>query len=225
MTIGGIIPEIWDSTRLDDLACWAHISNRPGRPGRTKGALRVITVDSPLAAVAWVGDPVHSDISFKVRHMGVGKVRGTFELASAALSVGEGGGRVTALIDPASVHTGNEQRDQHLRSSDFLDVAKYPQIEFTSTEIRGFDGETFILVGELTLHGVTRTVEMEAEFLGVVDDPSGAKRTGFSATTTISRAAFGIDIQLGFGAGNVVVADPVEIAIEIEFTTTESDPR
>jgi polyisoprenoid-binding protein YceI len=185
----------------------------------------MITVDSTLAAGAWVGDPVHSDISFKVRHMGVGKVRGKFALASAALSVGEGGGRVTALIDPASVHTGNEQRDQHIRSADFLDVEKYPQIEFTSTEVRGFDGETFILVGELTLHGVTRAVEMEAEFLGVVDDPSGAERTGFSATTTISRAAFGVDIQLGFGAGNAVVADTIEIAIEIEFTTTESDPR
>jgi hypothetical protein len=143
----------------------------------------------------------------------------------AALSVGEGGGRVTALIDPASVHTGNEQRDQHIRSADFLDVEKYPQIEFTSTGVRGFGGGIFILVGELTLHGVTRTVEMEAEFLGVVDDPSGVERTGFSATATISRAAFGVDIQLGFGAGNVVVADTIEIAIEIEFTTTESDPR
>ncbi|NBE93857.1 YceI family protein [Nonomuraea sp. KC401] len=185
----------------------------------------MITVDRTLAAGTWVGDPVHSDISFKVRHMGVGKVRGTFALASAALSVGEGGGRVTALIDPASVRTGNEQRDQHIRSADFLDVEKYRQIEFASTEVRGFDGETFILVGELTLHGVTRTVEMEAEYLGVVDDPSGAQRTGFSARTTISRAAFGVDIQLGFGAGNAVVADTIEIAIEIEFTTTESDPR
>jgi polyisoprenoid-binding protein YceI len=184
----------------------------------------MITVNTTLATGAWVGDPVHSDISFKVRHMGVGKVKGTFALASAALTVGDDG-RVTALIDPASVHTGNRQRDQHIRSADFLDVDKYPQIEFTSTEVRDFDGETFILVGELTLHGVTRTVQLEAEFLGVVDDPSGAERTGFSATTTISRAAFGVDIQLGFGAGNVVVADTIEIAIEIEFTTTEPDPR
>ena len=185
----------------------------------------MITVDGTLAAGTWIGDPIHSDISFKVRHMGVGKVRGKFALASAVLTVGDGGGRVTALIDPASVHTGNEQRDQHIRSADFLDVEKYPQIEFTSTEVRDFDGETFTLTGELTLHGVTKTVEMQAEFLGVVDDPSGTQRTGFSATTTIGRAAFGIDIHLGFGAGDVVVADTIEIAIEIEFTTTESDPR
>ncbi|NUP50143.1 MAG: YceI family protein [Catenulispora sp.] len=186
-------------------------------------------VSRALSAGTWVGDPVHSDISFKVRHMGVGRVRGRFTLASAVLTVGEsdgeGAGQVAARIDSASVHTGNDQRDQHIRSADFLDVEKHPHIEFTSTEVRGFDGETFTLVGELTLHGVTRTVELAAEFLGVVDDPSGAKRTGFSATTTISRAAFGIDIQLGFGAGNVVVADTIEIAIEIEFTAAEPDPR
>ena len=188
----------------------------------------MITATSILAAGTWIGDPIHSDISFRVRHMGVGKVRGTFALASAALTVGDDGdgapsGRVTAIIDAASVHTGNEQRDQHVRSADFLDVEKYPSIEFTSTELRDFDGESFILVGELTLHGVTRTVQLEAEFHGVVADPSGAERTGFSAATTISRAAFGVDIELGFGAGNLVVADAIEIAIEIEFTAVGSD--
>jgi polyisoprenoid-binding protein YceI len=183
------------------------------------------TATPTLAVGTWAGDPIHSDISFKVRHMGVGRVRGRFALASAVLTVGGDGGRVTALIDAASIRTGNEQRDQHVRSADFLGVEKYPQIEFVSTEVRDFDGETFTLVGELTLHGVTRTVELEAEFLGVVADPSDLERTGFSATTTISRAAFGIDIQTGFGAGNVVVADTIEIAIEIEFTTTGPDPR
>jgi len=184
-----------------------------------------VTAETGLAAGIWVGDPVHSDISFKVRHMGVGKVRGRFALASAQLTAGGTSGRVTARIDPASVHTGNEQRDQHIRSADFLDVEKYPQIEFASTEVREFDGKAFILAGELTLHGVTRAVELAAEFLGVVDDPSGTRRTGFSATTTISRAAFGIDIHFPFGAGNVAVADTIEIAVEIEFTAAGPDPR
>ncbi|XRQ09618.1 YceI family protein [Actinomadura welshii] len=181
-----------------------------------------------LAAGTWAGDPVHSDVSFKVRHMGVGKVRGTFALTSAALTVGAGaetGGAVTAVIDAASVHTGNEQRDQHVRSAEFLDVEKHPTIEFVSTEVRDFDGETFTLVGELTLHGVTRTVQLKTEFLGVVTDPDGTERAGFSATTSISRAAFGVDIELGFGAGNVVVADTIEITIEIEFTADGSGPR
>lgn len=186
------------------------------------------TAISPtLAAGTWVGDPIHSDISFAVRHLGVGKVRGTFALTSAALtvgaSVGASVGQVRAVIDAASVRTGNDQRDQHVRSADFLDVEKYPTIEFTSTEVRDFDGETFILAGELTLHGVTRPVELQTELLGVTTDPAGAERTGFSATTTISRAAFGVDIELGFGAGNVVVADAIQIAIEIEFTAVGSD--
>lgn len=186
-----------------------------------------VTAESAHAAGTWVGDPVHSDISFKVRHMGVGKVKGRFALASAELTLreGEGEGQVAALINPASVHTGNEQRDQHIQSADFLDVEKYPQIAFASTGVRDFDGEAFVLAGELTLHGVTRTVELAAEFHGVVDDPSGTRRTGFSATTAISRAAFGIDIHFPFGAGNVAVADTIEIAIEIEFTATEPDPR
>jgi polyisoprenoid-binding protein YceI len=177
------------------------------------------TATTPLATGTWTGDPVHSDISFKVRHMGVGRVRGTFTLASASLTVGaDGSSQVTAVIDAASVRTANDQRDNHIRSADFLDVATYPTFEFTSTEVRDFDGETFVLAGDLTLHGVTRPVELAAEFLGVVGDPSGVDRTGFSATTTISRAAFGVDIQLAFGAGDMVVADAIDIAIEIEFT-------
>lgn len=201
-----------------------HVLAAIGRPAVTKGTAHSMNTATTLAAGSWVGDPVHSDISFRVRHMGVGKVRGTFALTSAVLAIDDGG-RVTAVIDVASVHTGNEQRDEHVRSADFLDMQNYPTIEFTSIEVRDFDGETFTLVGELTLHGVTRTVQLEAEFLGVVADPSGAERTGFSATTTISRSAFGVDIELGFGAGNVVVADNVEIAIEIEFTADESDLR
>jgi polyisoprenoid-binding protein YceI len=178
----------------------------------------------PLAAGTWVGDPVHSDVSFRARHMGIGKVRGTFALTSAVLTVGDEV-RVTAVIDAASVRTGNDQRDGHVRSADFLDVETYPTMQFTSAEVRDFDGETFTLVGELTLHGVRQTVQLAGEFPGVTDDPSGVQRTGFSATTTISRAAFGIDIELGFGAGNVVVGDSIEIAIDIEFTADGSDRR
>ena len=126
--------------------------------------------------------------------------------------------RKRLTVDAASVHTGNERRDDHVRSADFLDVAAYPTFEFTSTEVRDVAGDTFVLVGDLTLHGVTRGVELAAEFLGVVADPSGVDRAGFSATTTISRAAFGVDIQLVFGAGNAVVGDAIAVAIEIEFT-------
>jgi len=102
-------------------------------------------------------------------------------------------------------------------------VENYPSIEFASTQVRDVDGDCFIVVGDLTIHGVTRTVELAAECLGTVEDPSGGERVGFTATTTISRAAFGVDIHLGFGAGNVVVADTIEITIDVEFTNERAD--
>jgi polyisoprenoid-binding protein YceI len=177
------------------------------------------TATAALVTGTWTGDPDHCDIAFQVRHMGVGRVRGSFALSSAVLTVGDdglGSGAVTAVVDAASVRTGNEQRDQHVRSADFLDVAQYPTIEFTSIGARD-RGATFTLLGDLTIHGVTRTVELAAECHGAVADPSGADRAGFTARTTISRAAFGVDIKLLFGAGQAVVADAVEIIIDIEF--------
>jgi len=175
-----------------------------------------------LAPGTWIVDPVHSDISFRVRHMGVGRVRGTFTLASAELTVADDGAAasgVRAVVDASSVFTGNEQRDRHIRSADFLDVEIHKSIEFALTQVRDVDGDSFTVVGDLTIHGVTRSVELAAECLGTVDDPSGGERVGFTATTTISRASFGVDIQLGFGAGNAVVADTIEITIDVEFTS------
>lgn len=175
-----------------------------------------------LSSGTWTADPVHSDISFRVRHMGVGRGRGTFTLASAELAVADEGAAasgVHAVMDAASVYTGNEQRDRHVRSADFLDVENHPRIEFASTQVRDVDGDTFTVVGDLTIRGVSRPVELAAQCLGMVDDPTGGERAGFTATTTISRAAFGVDIALAFGAGNVVVADTIEITIGIEFTS------
>jgi len=187
----------------------------------TEGSPMSAPTTTTLAAGTWTGDPVHSDVSFKARHMAVGKVRGTFDLVSAALTVGADGipgAQVTAVIDAASVETKSEQRNDHIKSADFLDVEKFPTIEFASTEVRDFDGESFTVVGDLTAHGVTNQVELAAEFLGQTTDAYGAERSGFSATTSISRAAFGVDIQMGFGAGNAVVGDKIEIAIELELT-------
>lgn len=195
----------------------------PGSAGR------VVSMSASTASLApgiWIVDPVHSDVSFRVRHMGVGRVHGTFTLASAELTIADDGAAassVTAVVDSASVYTGNEQRDQHIRSADFLDVENYPSIEFASTQVRDVDGDRFIVVGDLAIHGVTRTVELAAECLGTVEDPSGGERVGFTATTTISRAALGVDIHLGFGAGNVVVADTIETTIDVEFTNERAD--
>jgi polyisoprenoid-binding protein YceI len=190
-------------------------------------SISTTTTSTPtLAAGTWNADATHTDVSFKTRHMGVGKVRGTFELASGTLTVGPNGledSTVTAVIDVHSIETKSQQRNDHVKSADFLDAEKYPTIEFTSTGIRNFDGETFTLVGDLTVHGVTKPVELAAEFNGALTDAYGSERSGFSAETTISRKEFGVDIQMGFGAGNAVVSDKIEISIDIEFVLASGE--
>jgi polyisoprenoid-binding protein YceI len=173
-----------------------------------------------LTAGTWAADTVHSDVSFKVRHMAVGKAKGTFVLKSATLVVGENGivdASVTAEIDAASVNTKEEQRDGHVRSADFLDVENHPVLTFVSTGIKSQDGDDFVLNGDLTIRGTTQPVELAVEFLGETVDAYGGTRAGFSAKTSISRKSYGVSFEAAFGAGNAVVADKVEIDLELEF--------
>ena len=178
------------------------------------------TADTTTLTGSWAGDPVHSDLSFRVRHMAVGKVRGNFSLASATLTFTSEeltSGSVTAEINAASVDTNQEQRDAHVRSADFLDAENHPTLTFVSTELRDVDGDTFVLAGDLTIRGTTRPVELAGEFQGQTVDAYGNDRMGFSATTSISRKDFGVSFSAVFGAGNAVVADKVDITIDIEF--------
>jgi polyisoprenoid-binding protein YceI len=177
-------------------------------------------IATALSAGTWVADAVHTDISFKARHMGVGKVRGTFELASATLQVGAGGigdATVTVEIDAATVDTKNDQRTAHVRSADFLDIENFPTLTFVSKSVKDFAGEEFVLVGDLTIRDVTREVELAVEFLGEGEDAYGQTRAGFSATTSISRRDYNVSFNAVFGAGNSVVGDKVDIALELEF--------
>jgi polyisoprenoid-binding protein YceI len=176
---------------------------------------------TPTLTGTWVGDAVHSDVSFKVRHMAVGKAKGTFALESATLVVPETGlqdATVTAVIDAASVDTKQEQRNEHVKSPDFLHVAEHPTLTFASTGIKNFDGSEFVVLGNLTIRGITKPVELVTEFLGATTDAYGAERAGFSATTSISRKEFDVSFNAAFGAGNSVVSDKVEISLELEFT-------
>jgi polyisoprenoid-binding protein YceI len=177
------------------------------------------SVTTPVVtAGTWVADAVHSDVSFKVRHMAVGKAKGTFALKSATLVVDENGAHsVTAEIDAASVDTKQEQRDAHVRSADFLDVENHPVLTFVSTGLKSQDGDDFVLNGDLTIRGTTQPVELAVEFLGETVDAYGGTRAGFSAKTSISRKSYGVSFEAAFGAGNAVVADKVEIDLELEF--------
>ena len=146
-----------------------------------------------LTAGTYNFDPTHSAASFVVRHAGISKVRGSLAITSGQVVVGESreDTSATAEIDAASVDTGNETRDAHLRSADFWDAEKNPTWTFTSTSVKP-GGEGFILTGELTLAGVTKSVELDTEYTGSATDPWGNLRAGCEATTQISRKDFGI---------------------------------
>ena len=165
----------------------------------------------------WDIDPVHSDVSFTVRHMMVSKVRGRLAAFSGEIVTSPEftASTVTATVDATSVDTGNAQRDGHLRSADFFEIETYPTWELRSTGIRA-DGDDYVLDTELTIKGVTRPVPFALEVNGFGPDASGGTRAGFSAQTTIQRSDFGVDISMPLDGGGVVVSDKVQIALEIE---------
>ena len=168
-------------------------------------------------AGTWTIDPTHSDVSFTVRHMMVSKVRGHFEKFSGQIVTANDPleSTVVAVVDATSFDTSNVDRDNHIRSADFLEVDKYPTLEFRSTGLRVRAGE-YALDGELTVHGVTRPVIFELELNGFTKDPFGGYRTGLSATTDISRSDFGVSINLPMEGGGVVVGDKVRVSLELE---------
>jgi polyisoprenoid-binding protein YceI len=169
-----------------------------------------------LTAGTWALDPVHSSISFSVRHLVVSKVRGTFGTFSGAVTVAEDGTpSVTAEIDVASVHSGNDQRDAHLRAADFFDVEKYPTATFVSTSVTA-DGEDYKLAGDFTLKGVTRPVTLALQFNGVNPGMGHGAVAGFEASVVLNRKDFGIDIDMPLETGGAVVGDKVTITLEIE---------
>lgn len=174
----------------------------------------------------WNLDPAHSDVDFVVRHAGISKVRGTFHAVEGQLVIAEQftQSSVDVTVDVASISTKNEGRDAHLRSADFFDVEQFPTMTFRSTEVRG-EPEEFTLVGELTLHGVTQTVELEAEFGGQDKDPFGATRVGFEATGEISRKDFGLTWNAATEAGGVLVSDKVKLEIGAAFVLPEADAQ
>ncbi len=164
----------------------------------------------------WAIDPVHSSISFSVRHLVVSKVRGTFGAFSGAVTVGaDGTPSVTAEIDVASLYTGNEQRDAHLRAPDFFDVEQYPTATFVSTSVVP-DGDAYRLEGDFTLKGVTRRISLPVQFNGVNPGMGHGAVAGFEASVVLNRKDFGIDIDMPLETGGAVVGDKVTITLEIE---------
>jgi polyisoprenoid-binding protein YceI len=171
-----------------------------------------------MATNHWDIDVGHSAIHFWVRHMVISKVHGRFARWSGAIELDEQDltrSSVKVRIDAGSIDTQVADRDAHLRSADFLDVAKHPEIIFESTRIESV-GDGYRVVGDLRLHGVVREVTLEAEFNGLGKDPWGNERAGFSAKAALDRKDYGLVWNAALETGGVLVGEKVEITIELE---------
>jgi polyisoprenoid-binding protein YceI len=168
----------------------------------------------------WQLDPSHSSVEFSVKHLMITTVKGSFAGIEAEIVGAESAptkARVKATIDAATITTKNEQRDTHLRSADFFDVEKYPTITFAGKRIDGDALGDFKLVGDLTIHGVTKEITLDGSFGGQAKDPWGGTRAAYTLNGKIRRADFGLTWNQALEAGGVVVSDEVKISVEAQF--------
>ena len=175
------------------------------------------TLPTETLTGTWTIDPSHSEAGFTTRHAGIAKVRGSVAITEGTIVIGDdlATSSVTAVLDPATIDTRDANRDGHLRSADFFEVETYPTWTFTSTSVVA-QGSDFLLTGELTIHGVTRTVELELEFNGIATDPFGNVRAGFSAATEISRKDFGLTWNAALETGGFLVGDEVKVSLSVQ---------
>lgn len=190
----------------------------------TTSSTIAVSRDLGLRTGVWHPDLTHSAVLFSIRHLGLAKVRGRFDRFAATLTVGEtiAETRVEAIIDLASINTNNGDRDTHLRSTDFFSVEAHPEMRFVSTGIEGAD-EEWTLRGDLTLNGRTQPVAFDVEFNGTeVFSGTGRNHAGFTATGSILRSEFGIELGLMLiGANKLALGDEVKIELDFEFVQPE----
>ena len=168
----------------------------------------------------WVADKAHSQVKFSVSHMVVAEVTGRFTDFDMMLKQGNEdftGSTITATIKTASVNTDNDKRDAHLRSDDFFNAAKYPEIRFVSKSFEKTGKDTYKITGDLTIRDVTKTVELDTKYNGSIKDPWGNTKAGFKATTTINRTEYGAKWNKVLEAGGFLVGENVEITLLVEL--------
>ena len=166
----------------------------------------------------WTVDPAHSKVGFAVKHMGIATVRGEFGEFEGTLEISPdlSSARAYGKVTTASVDTNQTQRDEHLRSPDFFDAASHPEIAFESSQIELVDEDTYRITGQLTLHGVTKEIVLNAEIQGTETDPqTGNERVGLEVTGQLSRGDYGMEFNMALGSGNMLVADKVKLALDI----------
>jgi polyisoprenoid-binding protein YceI len=170
-----------------------------------------------LPTGTWNVDPSHSRVGFRVKHLGLSNVRGEFREYGGQLVIGEDG-TVTASgsVKVDSIDTGQADRDGHLKSPDFFDAATHEEITFESTSITAVDEDTWEITGDLTMHGITQPITLQAEVGGAGPDPFGGERIGLEASAEISRKDYGMKFNQALGTGNAVVSDKVKLDLDIE---------
>lgn len=177
-----------------------------------------------MAKTKWSLDPTHSELQFKIKHLMISNVSGALKNFQAEVET-EGEDLTTAEINLIaqmdSISTNNEQRDAHLRNSDFFEVEKYPELKFKSTKVEKVDSNTFVVYGELTMKGVTKSIKLNAEFNGVVKDPWGNERAAFTVTGKINRTDWGMNFNGVMETGGVMLGEEVKINSELEFLKQE----
>jgi len=170
------------------------------------------------ATGTWVIDPAHTRLGFSVRHAMVTTVRGQFDQFEGSLVLdGEDPAKsaATVTIQTASIATGSDDRDNHLRSPDFFDADTYPTLTFVASDVVAHNDEDFEMTGTLTIHGVSRPVTIKAEYQGLVNDPFGNERIGFAGETQINRKDFGLNWNAALEAGGVLVGEKVKIHLDV----------
>jgi polyisoprenoid-binding protein YceI len=182
-------------------------------------ALLIIAI-GVKAQSTWKLDLAHSKVSFSVSHMVISDVTGRFTDFDVTLVHTKDDltdGKLTATIKVKSINTDNEGRDKHLRSADFFDAEKYPEITFVSKSFEKTGKNTYKIMGDLTMHGATKPVVLETKFNGTVNDPWGNTKAGFKATTTVNRKDFGIVYNKTLEAGGLLIGENVEVTINVEL--------
>jgi polyisoprenoid-binding protein YceI len=174
-----------------------------------------------MATTKWVLDPSHSEVEFKIKHLMISTVTGTFSSFATDITTEDeylATAKVTVTVDVASIDTKNEQRDGHIKSADFFDAAKYPQMKFILTKIDNVDNDgSYDIHGDLTIREITKNVKLAVEFGGVIKDPWGATRAGLTVSGKINRKDFGLSWHMTTDTGGIVLGDDVRVHVALEL--------
>jgi polyisoprenoid-binding protein YceI len=176
------------------------------------------------AQTNWSFDKAHSNITFNVEHLVISEVTGNFGSFDGKVQSGADGfdgSKIEFTVDVASVDTDNEKRDNHLKSDDFFNAEKYPQIKFTNGTLKHVEGKEYVLKGDLTIRDVTKTVELEVKQGGVIKDPYGNTKAGFKITGEINRFDYNMKFDAAMEAGGLVVGEDVEIVCNVQLVQSK----